>query len=499
MTNMDGIKPNKLFVGSCTALIATAMTFAVFSAIMNPLKQQFLLTNEQVGYIGGAALWGFPISILILGPLCSVLGMRLLLGLAFCCFTLGVGMTILANGFWMLFLGALTIAFANGLVEGVCNPLVATIFPDRKVEKLNKFHAWFPGGIVIGGLLCFFLDKAGNLSWQLRVGSIMIPAIAFAIILLGEKFPETERAQAGVSFGSMIKATLCRPFFILLFVCMMITASLELGPNRWVSAIFDSAGFSGILILVWTSVLMSLMRQSAGKIVHRVAPTGILLGSALLAGIGLWMLSYAETKVAIFLADTIFAIGVCYFWPTMLGVTSERVPKGGELALALMGFAGNIAVGLLTIPQMGNVADTYGNEKFALEPTTALIRQAVTVLPAAKDKLKDPTLKGSMEQTLADGQKVLDVAAKENKLMPKTTANVLRGIQLVVPNMDLQEATRTQMVADAKKLLDPADVYGGRMAFRYVSSLAIIIVLVFGAVYAADKARGGYKAEHVSA
>ena len=496
MTNMDGIKPGKLFAGSCTALIATAMTFAVFSDIMNPLKQQFVLTNEQVGYIGGAALWGFPISILLLGPLCSVLGMRFLLGLAFCCFTVGVGMTILANGFWMLFAGALTIAFANGLVEGVCNPLVATIFPDRKVEKLNKFHAWFPGGIVIGGLLCFFLAQIGIMSWQLRVGAIMIPAIAFAIILLGEKFPETERAQAGVSFGSMISSTLFRPFFWLMFFCMGITASLELGPNRWVSAIFDSAGFSGILILVWTSVLMSVMRQCAGKIVHRIAPTGILLGSALLSGIGLWMLSFAETKTSIFLADTIFAIGVCYFWPTMLGVTSERVPKGGEMALALMGFAGNIAVGLLTIPQMGNVADTYGNEKLALEPTTAVIRQAESTFPNAK--LKDETLRGSLDQTLADGKKVLDIAAKDNKLPAKLTANVLRGIQLLAPNMELPEATRTQMVDDAKKLLDPADVYGGRMAFRYVSSLAIIIVLVFGAIYAADKARGGYKAVHVN-
>ncbi|MGC8844563.1 MAG: MFS transporter, partial [Candidatus Hydrogenedens sp.] len=155
------IKPTKLFVGSCVALIATAMTFAVLSAIMNPLKQQFLLTNEQVGLIGGAGLWGFPISILIFGPLCSVLGIRFLLRLAFVFFVSGISLMIFATGFWMLFFGALTIAFANGLVEGACNPLVATLYPDRKTEKLNQFHVWFPGGIVIGGLLCYFLDKVG--------------------------------------------------------------------------------------------------------------------------------------------------------------------------------------------------------------------------------------------------------------------------------------------------------------------------------------------------
>lgn len=489
------IKPGKLFAGSCTALVATAMTFAVLSSIMNPLKEQFLLTNEQVGWIGGAALWGFPISILIFGPLCSVLGMRFLLRLAFVFFVAGVSVMIFAGGFWMLFIGALTIAFANGLVEGACNPLVATIFPDRKVEKLNQFHVWFPGGIVIGGLFCFALDKygvnqvAGIQSWQIKIGAILIPAVAYALIMLMEKFPATERAQSGVSFSGMITATLFRPLFLLLFVCMMLTASVELGPNRWIPAVLDAGGVPGMLVLVWTSLLMAIMRQYAGKTVEKLAPTGILLASAVLSGLGLLWLSFAEGGPMIFLADTVFAIGVCYFWPTMLGVASERVPKGGEMAMALLGFAGNVAVGVITIPMMGRVADYYGNDKFDVAQTKAVIQQVADTLPSAKGK--DPSLDKVIDDTVALAKSVVAAASAKNALPPIDTANVLRGAILCAPDSEAGKK--------AKECLNPAELYGGRISFRYVSALGIILTIVFGILYLRDRMAGGYKAERIGA
>ena len=494
--HLDGIKPGKLFAGSCTALIATAMTFAVLSSIMNPLKEQFLLNNQQAGYIGGAALWGFPLSILIFGSLCSVLGMRFLLRLAFVFFVLGVAVMILANGFWMLFIGALTIAFANGLVEGACNPLVATIYPDRKVEKLNNFHVWFPGGIVIGGLLCYAMDSPnvapifGEASWQFKLGLILIPAIAYGIIMFNEKYPATERAQSGVSFWSMLGGAFSRPLFWLLFICMMLTASVELGPNRWIPSILDAAQIPGMLVLVWTSLLMAVLRQSAGAVVGRLAPTGILLGSAILSGIGLWWLSFAETYTMVFLADTLFAVGICYFWPTMLGVMSERVPRGGEFALAMLGAAGNIAVGLLTIPQMGHIGDYYGHEKFALAETTRVIEQIVAVLPQEKEKTTDPERKAAIDETMILAQKTLSVAKSTNAL-PGDTANVFRGVLKSVPGTDLAKS--------AKAVLDPAEAFGGRMAFRWVSSLAVILVVVFAGLYGRDRAIGGYKAEKIAA
>lgn len=494
------IKPTKLFVGSCVALIATAMTFAVLSAIMNPLKQQFLLTNEQAGWIGGAGLWGFPISILIFGPLCSVLGIRFLLRLAFVFFISGISLMIFAQNFWMLFFGALTIAFANGLVEGACNPLVATLYPDRKTQKLNQFHVWFPGGIVIGGLLCYFLDQVDVTtfqiqgitiySWQIKVGSILIPTFSYAFIMLMENFPETERAQSGVSFGEMIKETLGRPLFILLFICMMMTASVELGPNRWIPAVLESGGIPGMLVLVWTSLLMALLRQFSGPVVNKLSPTGMLLGSAILSGIGLYMLSYANSYTSIFIADTIFALGVCYFWPTMLGVAAERVPKGGEFALALLGVAGNVAVGLLTIPLMGRVADYYGHEKFDTQKTIAVVQSVSQVFPEYI-KGRPESEQNAINNLMNDAKEIESYYATNNKLPEVKTANLLRAIHLLAPE-------NSEIAKTAQELLNPADLYGGRIAFRYVSALCIILVVVFGLIYGRDVMQGGYKAEKIT-
>ena len=155
------VNKERLFLGSCFALIATSVCFAVIGAIMGPLKEQFALSNQQVGFIAGASLWGFTISIFVLGPLCDVLGMRNLLRFAMICHAVGALIMVLANGYWMLFAGALILAMGNGTVEAACNPLVATVYADQKTKKLNQFHVWFPGGIVIGSVACFLLDKVG--------------------------------------------------------------------------------------------------------------------------------------------------------------------------------------------------------------------------------------------------------------------------------------------------------------------------------------------------
>ncbi|HPO15254.1 MAG TPA: MFS transporter [Candidatus Hydrogenedentes bacterium] len=486
------IKPFKLFAGSCITLIATAMTFAVLSSIIDPLKKEFLLTNQQVGLITGAGLWGFPISILIFGPLCSVLGMRFLLRMAYGFFFIGVGVMVFASGFWMLFFGALTIAFANGLVEGACNPLVATIYPDRKTQKLNQFHVWFPGGIVIGGLICFAMDQYSFGNWQIKLCLILVPAVISAAMMMFEKFPLTERAQSGVSFWGMVQAALCRPLFLLMFVCMMLTASVELGPNRWIPAVLDAGGIHGMLVLVWTSLLMALLRQFSGPAVKKLSPTGMLLSSAILSGIGLYGLSFAGSGPAIFIADTVFAIGVCYFWPTMLGVVSERVPKGGEFALALMGAAGNVAAGFITIPLMGTIADYYGHEEFKADATVAVVRQASEFLPTVRASSANAELNAAIDETLLLSKQVITEAETSKTLPANVTANALRGIIKCSP----QDAP---IVAEAKKLLNPAELYGGRMSFRIVAGLAVILVLVFGALYATDRRKGGYKTEHIAA
>ena len=361
------INSSRLFVGSCVALIATSVAFATVGAIMLSLKREFVPTNEEVGWIGGAALWGFAVSQLLFAPFADTLGMRFLLRLSFLGHLLGVLTMIVADGFWPLFGGALVIAMANGLVEAACNPLVAALYPDNKTVKLNQFHVWFPGGAVLGGLAAYGLDRGGVTSWEFQIGLVLIPTLIYGMLLLREPFPETEGVQAGVGMGEMFRAALTTPFMWVMLIAMAMTASIELGPNRWVPAVVEAGGMPGILVLVWISGLMAVLRYKAGPVVHSLSPTGILVSSALVSGIGLLWLSYVSTVVMTFAAATVFAIGVCYFWPTMLGVVSERVPRSGALGLGLMGTVGMATGGLVTAPQMGRGADGYAHDQFPVE------------------------------------------------------------------------------------------------------------------------------------
>ena len=293
------IHPQRLFVASCMSLISTAVAFGVVTSFLGQVQARFGLSNEQIGWIGGAALWGFTISIFILGPLCDLLGMRTLMQIAFLCHLLGVFIMISAGGFTLLFVGALVIAIGNGTVEAACNPLVATIYPNDKTHKLNQFHVWFPGGIVIGGLIAYAIDTllpGSPRAWQIKLVVILAPTIIYGLLFAGQRFPLTERVQSGISFGGMVKATLTRPLFVILFFCMMITASLELGPGRWMGQAMNQAmhfagNNAGILVLVYGSLLMAILRYFAGPVVHKLSPTGLLVASAILAGIGLFLLT----------------------------------------------------------------------------------------------------------------------------------------------------------------------------------------------------------------
>ncbi len=489
------IHSGRLFVGSCIALISTSVAFAVIGDIMGTLKTTFVLTNAQVGEIGGAALWGFTLSIIALGPLCDALGMRNLLRFAWVCHLAGPLLMMAATGFWTLFAGALILALGNGTVEAACNPLVATVYPDRKTQMFNRFHVWFPGGIVIGGLLCFAFGQLGLGSYKLRLALILIPTVTYGILFMGQKFPITERVRSGVSFGGMVRATLGRPLFLILFLCMGITASLELGPNRWIPAILQAGGMHGILVLVWISGLMAVLRFFAGPMVHRLSPTGMLVSSAVLSGLGLFWLSFAETMAMALVSATVFAFGVCYFWPTMLGVVSERVPKGGALALALMGGMGMLASGMIASPWLGRIADLNLPARLDGAKSVAVLQRVVEVYTPLAAAAREP-FKKEIQAAVDDAAGIL-AKAGAGQALPDGTANTLRhAVAASASAPGSKEAG--DVVAQVKAVLDPADNYGGRMAFRRLAPLAAVIVLVFGTLYISDRRRGGYKVVHIA-
>lgn len=514
--DMDEIHPSRLFTGSCLALLATSIGFAVTGAIMGPLKAQFLLSNTQAGWILGGWLQGFTLSILVFGPLVDALGMRLQLRLAFLGHIVGTLVLMSATffresqgmGFWVIMAGTLILAMANGLVEAVCNPLVATVYPDKKTEKLNQFHVWFPGGIFIGGLACFFIDKLAEATgvailgtWQLKMCLILIPTVVYGYMFAGQKFPVTERVQSGLSFGDMVKGAILRPLFIILIICMCITASLELAPGRWIPSVYAAVGISGILMLAWYNGLMAVMRFYAGHAVERLSPSGMLVASAIVAGIGLFLLSIATNKVMGFAAATVFGIGVCYFWPTMLGVASERVPKGGALALALLGGFGNLAVGFVSTPALGSIVDNYIDANFNAPQTVAVLEQIRDVYPApAPDK--KVTQYTDPEKAHADAVAALELLKGEPTREAKlAAAAALRFTADAVPvGVSAETAEQMAKVAEeAKAVVGPLDNQGGRQAFRFLAPFALILVVVFGTIYLRDRAQGGYKAERLGA
>jgi len=491
-----GFDRRRLFVGSCLALVSTSVAFATVGAVMASLKSAFLLTNEQVGWIGGAALWGFAVSQLVFAPLCDSLGMRLLLRLAFVGHLLGTAVLISAGDFWMLFSGALIIALANGLVEAACNPLVAALFPDDKTVKLNQFHVWFPGGVVLGGVAAYLMDLAGITSWQAKLVLILVPTIGYGVLILREEFPQTEGVTAGVSMGEMFKATFMTPLMLLMLACMAITASTEIGPNRWIPAVLESGGIPGILVLVWISGLMAVLRYKSGPIVHRLSPTGVLLASAVVSATGLYWLSFAETAVMAFLSATVFAIGVCYFWPTMLGFVSERVPKSGALGLGMMGAMGMAVVGLVTSPQMGHVADRIAHEHLPVEETVELFSEVATVYPDLTDRAGP--MRADMQRAAAMSNDVMSSYRTQGALPEIKTANALRSIVESGPAVAASGSeAASRLVEEAGGILGPADNYGGRLSFRYIVPFTCILIVVFGGLYLADRRSGGYRAERL--
>jgi MFS family permease len=355
------MNPQRLFVASCIALLATAMSFAIRGDIMGELELEFGLDKIQLGWISGAAFWGFGLSILFGGTLCDLLGMGRLLKLAAVGHIAGVLLTVFATDFTMLFAATVVIGIANGFVEAGINPLIATLYREDKTARLVKLHAWFPGGIVVGGVLAFAFTQLG-LGWQSKMLLMLVPSAIYAAMFFAQRFPDTERKAAGVSTAAMY-GELKRPLFLVVFVCMWLTAATELGPGQWVSNIFNEVMHStlqaGVLLLVWINGIMYALRQFGGGLAHRLSPVTLIAVTAPIAALGLWLFGRADTPVLAFAAAALLAVGTAFWWPTMLGLTSERFPRGGALALATVGAAGAFSTAVAG-PVMGWINNTYG-------------------------------------------------------------------------------------------------------------------------------------------
>ncbi len=415
----------KLLFWACFAsIVATAFGFVVRSQIIGDWAADYHLSATQVGSIIGVGLWPFAISIVLFSLIIDRIGYGIAMGFAFLCHVASAVLTIStpmlvktdADAFNLLYFSTFILALGNGTVEAVANPVVANLFPREKTKYLNMLHAGWPGGLVLGGIIAIAMGKIG---WQYKVGLIFLPVVTYALLMLGRRFPVSERVTAGVSFKAMLKevgvvgaaiilAMMVRqlgniflpgdfqyrlmaeivawaalvlaygayvnfapgqPMFILLMLIMIPLATTELGTDSWITPLMEgemnklgrSLGMGGELsggwILVYTSLIMLVLRFFAGPIVHRLTPLGLLATASVIAGGGLLFLS-VSTGAAIFAAATLYGLGKAFFWPTMLGVAAEQFPKGGALTLNTLGGLGMLAVGVLGGPFQGFIQDT---------------------------------------------------------------------------------------------------------------------------------------------
>lgn len=408
----------RLFLGCFMSLIATAFGFIVRATLLNEWREEFGLTGTELGNIGGAGLFPFAISIILFSLIIDKVGYGNAMALAWIGHIVSAIMTFTAQSYAMLYWGTFIFALSNGIVEAVINPVVATVYAKNKTHWLNILHAGWPGGLVVGGLLAIAMSLIPGLGemlpgslWRWKVGLVLIPTIAYGVLLIGQKFPVQERVTAGVSYLDMLREfgaggcfivsylliagisqflsvvgipplepwlppviailptaifafyvrSFGRPMFVFLLLVMFLLATTELGTDSWIAAIMASvlqSDIAGSLVLVYTSFIMFVLRFFAGPIVHRISPLGLLATSAAVATAGLlWLSNAGNTEWMIFLAATCYGVGKTFFWPTTLGVVSEQYPKGGALLLNAIAGVGMLAVGVLGNPVIGNIQD----------------------------------------------------------------------------------------------------------------------------------------------
>ncbi len=355
------VNRDRLFLASCFALITTAFSFSIRAGILPQLGRDFGLSAEQLGFINSMWFIGFPISMIIGGLVYNTVGPKNIMQVAFLAHTMGILLTIYADGYATLLVSTLFIGVGNGCTEAACNPMIADMYSGTTMNKmLNRFHMWFPGGIVVGSLISLFMGPGyANLPWQAQIWVIMIPTVIYAFLFFGQTFPKAKVVDA-TSLPNNFKAMLT-PLYLFMFCCMALTAISEFGPQQWVGLIMSKSGATPLLILALVTGLMAVGRYFGGPIIHRLDQTGVLLGGAVFASIGIYLFS-TQTGAMAYVAAVFFAIGVCYFWPTMVGFVAERIPASGALGMSIIGGVGMFSTAIFQ-PIIGGWIDAERAEK----------------------------------------------------------------------------------------------------------------------------------------
>jgi DHA2 family metal-tetracycline-proton antiporter-like MFS transporter len=484
----------KSFAVCFAALVATSFCFILRAFSIDAWGVEFGLTETQKGELFGVGLWPFAISIVLLSLVIDKIGFKAVLWFAAVSHIVGFVLLVLADGYWPLYVGSFVLSLGNGAVEAGINPLIARQFRHDKTTWLNRLHAGWPAGFVLGGVLALALPA--DMSWRMKMALMLIPVITYVVLLIPRKFPESERVAAGVSYRDMLAeagyisafviAVLMilelgrvfgwsstvewvliaamtigygiwarspgKPLFIVMILVMIPLAVTELGTDGWITAMMTPAmaeiGLSGGWVLIYTMALVLVLRLFAGPLVHKLSPIGLLAASAALAAIGLLMLS-KTAGVMLLLAATVYGIGKAFFWPTSLGVVSEQSPRGGAITLNVVAGVGMLAAGIVGSPVIGGVQDR-----------------------AMVQHIAEYDAKNGTQLSAA-------VTGERDGMFGKYTA--------------VDPAKRSAMPAEDKAVVDKIDAESKLEALRTIAILPLIMLLVYIGLWLYFRSRGGYK------
>jgi MFS family permease len=428
----EGITPNasRLLWAGFMAILAAGVGFGIRGAIFTDWVRAFNFTGLETGLINGAGFTGFCFGIVIGGVICDRVGYGRLVVAAFVLHVVSALVAFAAmdgmatqTAFAILWTGTFIFAVANGTLEAVANPLVATLFTVHRTHYLNILHASWPAGMVLGG---FIHSALANYSWKLQLACFLIPAVAYGLMFMGQKFPKSEASEKGLGLGEMLRDvgilgaavvglfvflffkdglgpllagfsgnaafsgsgwfsfsalmgaavllafggasrwSIGAPLLTVLFVTHVLVGAVELGTDGWIQNIFDAilAPGDGTKLFIYTSALMFTLRFTGHFIENTLGlkPVALLFVCAVLAAIGLNLVSSVQSFTGALVALTVYAVGKTFFWPTMLAVASDRFPQCGAVALSIMGGLGMMSAGLVGSPGLGYAKDRFSGE-----------------------------------------------------------------------------------------------------------------------------------------
>lgn len=505
----DSTTPNAraLLIAGFMAILAAGVGFAIRGGILGDWGAQFGFTKSELGGITGGGLWGFGLVILAVSPFVDRIGYKPLLLIAFILHALSAVVTLAATPvynamgkdacYMCLNLGMIMFAIANGVCESVVNPLVATVYSRQKTHYLNILHAGWPGGLILGGVFAYFFCGPGallsHLRWEIPMAMFLVPTLIYGGIVLKERFPKSEAAAAGVSFAEMLSC-FASPVLLCLLLLHAMIGYVELGTDSWITNIMNNVvGNYAILLFVYTSSLMFILRFFAGPIVERINPVGLLLGSSILGCIGLFWLGSAE-GLAVIIAGTIYGIGKTFLWPTILGVVGERYPKGGALVMGAMGGVGMLSAGLLGGPMIGYKQDYFASRILTEKSATVAGRYQVEHAAGISYLPFLPAIRGLDGSRVAlllepDGQEDLNRRIKALETEGRTLSDD-KNLQAL---SSWWSEAKVHSAEDAP-LVSAARLFGGRMALKWTALVPLMMAVGFGLLFVYFQATGGYQA-----